>query len=876
MNERLDELLQCCTVKLKVPGKVVWGSGFLVAPGRILTCAHVVKEVKLGGKVQVSGKNETSFPEATLAKSLPDYDLALLYFSPPPTDNLPCVYLSSEFQPYDKFYTFGYSDQFPDGTSVTSKCEGETFDKKKLLILFNSGQIRPGISGSPLLNLRTGKVCGIVKFTRDRSFDLGGGAVPTSEILSQFPELEELQQAFHKQDSRWTNLLQLVPEFSNPLITIAENIKGSLDFAKQRKQLLKVVDRYVKERFKDCFHKQVKINLLLEECHEQVGRHPLPTAEPSEESSENLMDIFKQDDIQGKLLILGAAGSGKTIMLLTMADNLLKRAEADSTQPIPIILDLSTWKDGKQPIKQWVIARLQKEYNVQIDFSQYLLKNQQLSLLLDGLDMLGLKRQIECVKAINSFVEGEETNLLDLMVCCRLKEYKEAWEEYNGVKLKLHGAICLKSLTDTQIKRYLEDLRKKDLGDLRSIRLWNNIQQSQKLAELARIPLYLTIMIPTVQKRIIETEQELLDGYIDDRLKLETQRKKQRTRNYLSWLARKMQRGECEREFFIDQMQLTWLESSSQKRSYSLAIGITIGLIWSITWGLIYLLIKGTTEGINVGLITFGYVSFISTLPLLLLFELGRINSQKLRKNIKQLIYSFGIGSAGLLFWFLLIQLFISWQNALILALIVALITGLHDALTGGEKGKAFDNIIPVSSFRKFPKSQKIKKVLLAWILFATLLGLFMGGFKVLDKSLIFWLTRLFIGGLIGGIGNLIVISKSKIERELIPNQGIWNSAKSSAIFTLVGVLGLGLFARIADIPILWGIVLGGITGFYRGGSVCIQHFILRLILYVNGKIPWNYQKFLDDAEKLRLIQKVGGSYRFLHQSLQEYFAKMH
>jgi len=53
--------------------------------------------------------------------------------------------------------------------------------------------VRPGMSGSPLLNQRTGKVCGIVKFTRDRSFNLGGGVVLTTTILSQFPELVEQQ-----------------------------------------------------------------------------------------------------------------------------------------------------------------------------------------------------------------------------------------------------------------------------------------------------------------------------------------------------------------------------------------------------------------------------------------------------------------------------------------------------------------------------------------------------------------------------------------------------------------------------------------------------------------------------------------------------------
>src|SRR5262245_56551323 len=59
------------------------------------------------------------------------------------------------------------------------------------------------MSGAPLLNQRTGKVCGVVKFTRDRSIDLGGGAVPISVVLSKFGELVELQQRFHQADKRW-------------------------------------------------------------------------------------------------------------------------------------------------------------------------------------------------------------------------------------------------------------------------------------------------------------------------------------------------------------------------------------------------------------------------------------------------------------------------------------------------------------------------------------------------------------------------------------------------------------------------------------------------------------------------------------------------
>ncbi len=206
MGQQLERLLQRCTVKLSIPGKMGWGTGFFVAPGLILTCHHVVKDAG-NGTVQVCWQNQEDFAEAVIERSLPDFDLALLKFDPPPSSNLPCVYLDPEVQSGDELYLFGYPDRdFPKGCPVTFTCEGFTGDQPPLL-KFKLGQVRPGMSGSPLLNQRTGKVCGIVKFTRDRSIDLGGGAVPTSEILSQFPKLVELQRAFHQQDDRWTSLL---------------------------------------------------------------------------------------------------------------------------------------------------------------------------------------------------------------------------------------------------------------------------------------------------------------------------------------------------------------------------------------------------------------------------------------------------------------------------------------------------------------------------------------------------------------------------------------------------------------------------------------------------------------------------------------------
>lgn len=197
----LDDLFKSCTVKLSFAGSVGHGTGFFIAPGLILTCAHVVRQ-KVDQLISVQWQQQplTAIVER-LAHDLETYDLALLRLS-----NLlahPCVWLDESVLPNDNLFSYGYPDDFPDGAPVTFEAEGLTGGVP--FIKFKFGQVRPGFSGSPLLNRRTGRVCGLIKFTRDRALDLGGGAIPTASILSQFPELVELQRQFHQCDRRWAD-----------------------------------------------------------------------------------------------------------------------------------------------------------------------------------------------------------------------------------------------------------------------------------------------------------------------------------------------------------------------------------------------------------------------------------------------------------------------------------------------------------------------------------------------------------------------------------------------------------------------------------------------------------------------------------------------
>jgi HEAT repeat protein len=206
MNQDLENLLQQCTVKLTL-GKS-WGTGFFVAPGFILTCAHVVREAAdLQVTVFYPARQQ---PLSAIVKAKADdgktLDLALVELSEPLSDH-PCVLLDEEPVAIGQaLYSYGYLKSYVNAAPVRPVNEGLTGDTPPLLKL-QGAQIEKGISGAALLNLKSGKVCGMVKETRDAGFDLGGGAIPTRVILEQFPELRSLQQAFHGRDRRWRDLV---------------------------------------------------------------------------------------------------------------------------------------------------------------------------------------------------------------------------------------------------------------------------------------------------------------------------------------------------------------------------------------------------------------------------------------------------------------------------------------------------------------------------------------------------------------------------------------------------------------------------------------------------------------------------------------------
>lgn len=176
------EQLHIATVKLHIARSGIYGSGFFVAPDLILTCAHVVQTASTQHLHIAVTWGKTDLDAEVVNITGTDYpNLALLKLTTP--SQYFCLPLDADVRVNDPLYTYGYPAHYPHGASATFTYEEKT-EASNILLKFHGDEIRPGFSGAPLLNLRTGKVCAVV------CVSLGRYAIPITCALEAFPQLQ--------------------------------------------------------------------------------------------------------------------------------------------------------------------------------------------------------------------------------------------------------------------------------------------------------------------------------------------------------------------------------------------------------------------------------------------------------------------------------------------------------------------------------------------------------------------------------------------------------------------------------------------------------------------------------------------------------------
>ena len=308
----------------------------------------------------------------------------------------------------------------------------------------------------------------------------------------------------------------------------------------------KVKSDWINGFLKQALHNQISLEVGKTFCAAEVQRpwdEVRETLEPPKEdlvAGKSMVEIY--DATARALLILGEPGSGKTIAMLKLAKILVERAEENANEPIPAILNLSTWTDKMHGLFDWLALELSARYYVGKRLAESWLKEGRLALLLDGLDEVQPEFQAGCVLAINSFVK--ESGVPGLVVSCRTGEYRAL-----NQKLNLNGAVVLQALALENSSKYLADCGPKVAG------LMDAMRTDKELQELASSPLMLHIMAIAYEGRATDTigregegsiarrKQELLDAYIEAaferKKKLAQSYSKEQTLFWLRWLADK-------------------------------------------------------------------------------------------------------------------------------------------------------------------------------------------------------------------------------------------------------------------------------------------------------------------------------------------------
>src|SRR5262245_12157324 len=188
---------------------------------------------------------------------------------------------------------------------------------------------------------------------------LGGRAYATPGIINGIAEAQTAIRHIKEQLRADGVSAEDEPNDDVQSTAIAAPLHLSPQEQRNRSRMLdKVENFWIKGVLEQSLYQIARLELGLEQAPDKID-HPWQTVLQQATTSRvvptgtPIIKLF--DDLDGKLLILGAPGGGKTTLLLELARDLIARARSDPQHPTPLVFNLSTWASKGQALNKWLV-----------------------------------------------------------------------------------------------------------------------------------------------------------------------------------------------------------------------------------------------------------------------------------------------------------------------------------------------------------------------------------------------------------------------------------------------------------------------------------------------------------------------------------------
>lgn len=588
------------------------------------------------------------------------------------------------------------------------------------------------------------------------------------------------------------------------------------------------------------------------------------------------------DRLNGSLLIVGEPGSGKTTALLALAKALLHRAEQDPLLPVPVIFNLSSWRADKfAAFDNWLVQQFHLHYKIGARLAASWVAENQLVLLLDGLDEVDAGERDSCVKAIDEYQQGR-ADVPSLVVCCRLAEYLALDRQ-----LRLDGAVLLKSLRAPQIQHYLQGAGPQN-SNLAAV-----LAHDPQLAEMASVPLMLNILAigceGTVAQglsgQVLSAPQQrrrLFDLYVarmfERAVRTDSQAyDKAGLLHCLSWLAHNMQQRSLS-IFAIEAMQPEWLSSVQLRWVYMAGVRLAAGLLLVLLCGLGLVLAVWLAVALSGQQGTNPWQQLLFGLGFGLIWATGTVLASVLANRLpRPAALLLTVIALGAIFTVLQGQL---QFDGLLFGAIIGLPAGVAGLSLADSRPIVFADRLRWSTRRALIglAAGAVAGLLIAWAAFAQSSG---GDIPYGDLAVAASLLAV-----VGMFASALTVNAT-VDMRVTPNQGFRRSARNaglagSAVLLTILVLSVAIGLLLdrsgnlqtgLSIGFALGLPVGLSLALWAGGAACLRHVVLRLVLKRDRRVPYRLAHCLDAAVDRIFLRRVGGSYIFAHRLLLEHFA---